>query len=175
MSLLREQIGSVLQETRLFHGSIIENIQAFDKNIPKEKVEEVAKLAAIHEDIIEQPMGYHTIIGEGGTNFSGGQRQRLLLARALVHEPKFLVLDEATSALDNITESKVKENLEGLNCTQVIIAHRLSTIINSDRILVMNNGEIIESGTHSNLIRQGGFYNQLYFAEKGMEKREAII
>lgn len=166
MDLLRNQIGSILQETRLFHGSILENIQAFDDRIPLTKVEEVAKIAAIHEDIVKQPMGYHTIIGEGGTNFSGGQRQRLLLARALITNPKLLVLDEATSALDNITEFKIKENLEELNCTQIIIAHRLSTVIKSDQILVMNNGQIVESGTHSYLISQGGFYNKLYFAEK---------
>lgn len=175
MHLLRKKIGSVFQETRLFHGSILENIQAFDEKIPFNKVQEVAKIAEIHHDIIQQPMGYHTIVAEGGSNFSGGQRQRLLLARALVNDPQLLVLDEATSALDNITESKIKENLESLNCTQIIIAHRLSTVINSDRILVMNNGEIIESGTHAELLNQNGFYYDLYFAEREKESKELLI
>jgi ABC-type bacteriocin/lantibiotic exporter with double-glycine peptidase domain len=163
---IRRRIGAVLQETRLFHGSILENIELLSEEKSLDNIIEIAKTADIHEDILKQPMGYYTMISEGGNNFSGGQRQRLLLARALMKKPKLLILDEATSALDNLSEARIQENLQKLNCTQIIIAHRLSTVINADRILVMHDGEIIESGTHEELLDKMGYYYSLYYGEK---------
>jgi ABC-type bacteriocin/lantibiotic exporter with double-glycine peptidase domain len=170
---VRKKIGAVLQETRLFHGSVLENIELLSEEKSLNNVIEIAKIADIHEDILKQPMGYHTMISEGGNNFSGGQRQRLLLARALIKKPKLLILDEATSALDNLSEARIQENLEKLNCTQIIVAHRLSTVVNADRILVMHDGSIIESGTHEELLSKMSYYYNLYYGEK--EKRNEKI
>ncbi|MED4760714.1 peptidase domain-containing ABC transporter [Priestia megaterium] len=170
---VRKKIGAVLQETRLFHGSVLENIELLSEEKSLNNVIEIAKIADIHEDILKQPMGYHTMISEGGNNFSGGQRQRLLLARALIKKPKLLILDEATSALDNLSEARIQENLEKLNCTQIIVAHRLSTVVNADRILVMHDGSIIESGTHEELLSKMNYYYNLYYGEK--EKRNEKI
>ncbi|SIQ61534.1 peptidase domain-containing ABC transporter [Priestia flexa] len=172
---VRNNIGAVLQETRLFHGNILDNIELLNEDKSLKKVIEVAKIANIHDDILKQPMGYYTMISEGGSNFSGGQRQRLLLARALIKRPKVLILDEATSALDNISEEIIKNNLENLKCTQVIIAHRLSTVVNADRILVMNEGSIIESGTHEQLINNKGYYYNLYYLEREKNNEEVSV
>jgi ABC-type multidrug transport system fused ATPase/permease subunit len=106
-------------------------------------------------------MGYDTLVSEGGSAFSGGQRQRLALARALANHPALLLLDEATSALDVVTERNVEQNLKRLPCTQIIIAHRLSTIRNADVILVLDHGTIVEQGTHEQLLRRNGFYARL--------------
>ncbi|MDQ0417955.1 ABC-type bacteriocin/lantibiotic exporter with double-glycine peptidase domain [Croceifilum oryzae] len=163
---LRQQVGVVLQETRLFHGTIQNNISLFDKKVPMEKLIEAAHMADIHQDIVEQPLGYNTIVSEGGSNFSGGQRQRLLLARALLHQPNIILLDEATSALDNIREANIKRCLSELHCTQIMIAHRLSTIQQSDRILVMHEGKLVENGTHEELLQKGGFYHALYTSQE---------
>ncbi|TXK90331.1 peptidase domain-containing ABC transporter, partial [Parageobacillus sp. SY1] len=171
---LRSQIGAVLQETRLFHGSILENIRLLNDQVPFEKVIEACKLADIHEEIIKQPMGYYTMISEGGSNFSGGQRQRLLLARALVNEPKILILDEATSALDNLSEIRVQQNLRRLNCTQIIIAHRLTTIVDADRIIVLKDGEIVEIGNHQELLKNKGFYYKLYTRQQKENQNEEV-
>ncbi|SFX64872.1 ABC-type bacteriocin/lantibiotic exporter, contains an N-terminal double-glycine peptidase domain [Thermoactinomyces sp. DSM 45891] len=161
LQTLRRQIGVVLQETRLFHGTIQENISLLDDEVPMEQIIHATKRADIYPDIVEQMMGFHTMVSEGGGNFSGGQRQRLLLARALVHQPKMLVLDEATSALDTIRESNIQHSLSKLKCTQVIIAHRLSTVRNCDRIVVMHKGQITEMGTHEELLKNQGVYYQL--------------
>ena len=125
------------------------------------QVVEAAQIAAIAEDIEKMPMGYDTLVSEGGSAFSGGQRQRLSLARALANHPAILLLDEATSALDVVTEHTVERNLGRLPCTQVIIAHRLSTIRNANVILVLDQGRIVEQGTHEQLLRNNGFYMQL--------------
>ncbi|MED2801205.1 peptidase domain-containing ABC transporter [Bacillus thuringiensis] len=172
---LRSQMGAVLQETRLSHGSIIENIQILDNQISQEKVVRASKLADIYEEILKQPMGYYTMISEGGSNFSGGQKQRLLLARALVNEPKILILDEATSALDNLSESRVQQNLRTLNCTQIIIAHRLSTVIDADRIVVLKDGKIQEMGNHQELLKKEGIYHQLYTIQEENRNEEVAI
>ena len=172
---LRSQMGAVLQEARLNHGSVIENIQILDNQISLEKVVNAAQLADIHEEILKQPMGYYTMISEGGSNFSGGQKQRLLLARALANEPKILILDEATSALDNLSESRVQQNLRTLDCTQIIIAHRLSTVRDADRIIVLEDGEIQEIGNHQELLKREGIYYQLYTIQEENQNEELAI
>ena len=120
-----------------------------------------AELSGIAEDIRRMPMGMHTIISEGSGGVSGGQRQRLMIARAIAPKPKILMFDEATSALDNLTQKTVSESLDGLKCTRIVIAHRLSTIRRCDRIIVLDKGKIIEDGTYDELIRNGGFVAEL--------------
>ena len=113
------------------------------------------------EDIEHMPMGLHTIVSEGGGGISGGQRQRLMIARAIAPKPKILMFDEATSALDNLTQKQVSESLDKLKCTRIVIAHRLSTIRQCDRIIVLDKGRIVEDGTYEQLIEQGGFFAEL--------------
>jgi ABC-type bacteriocin/lantibiotic exporter with double-glycine peptidase domain len=158
---LRQQFGVVLQDPFLFSGSIRQNLAFHNPDMPLEKVMAAAKLAAIHEDIEQMPMGYETLLSEGGGGLSGGQRQRLALARALVNEPGILLLDEATSQLDIVTEALVDDNLNQLTSTRIIIAHRLSTIRNADLIFVLDKGSIVESGTHTSLLMQDGPYATL--------------
>ncbi len=158
---VRSQFGVVLQESVIFSGSVSENIALNNPEMDMERVIEAAQIAAIADDIEKMPMGYDTLVSEGGSAFSGGQRQRLALARALANHPALLLLDEATSALDVVTERMVEQNLNRLPCTQIIIAHRLSTIRNADVILVLDHGHIVEQGTHEQLLRRNGFYTQL--------------
>jgi ATP-binding cassette, subfamily B, bacterial len=158
---VRNQFGVVLQESFIFSGSVKDNIALNNPAMDMERVIEAASIAAIDEDIEKMPMGYDTLVSEGGSAFSGGQRQRLALARALAHHPSLLLLDEATSALDVVTEHSVEQNLGRLPCTQIIIAHRLSTIRNANLILVLDQGRIVEQGTHEQLLRRNGFYAHL--------------
>jgi len=155
------RIGTVDQDSCFFSGTIVENITLFDKTINFEQVVRAAELACIHEHILSMPEGYHTQVLEGGANLSGGQRQRLEIARALCRDIRLLLLDEATSALDTLTEEKIIANIKRLGLTMLVIAHRLSTIRNCDEIIVVNDGTIVERGTHEQLIRQDGFYRQL--------------
>ena len=129
--------------------------------IDKEQVVKAAGIAAIDGDIMYMPMGYETFVSEGGSALSGGQRQRLAIARAIAHKPALLLLDEATSHLDVTTEQKVAEHLQTLACTQLIIAHRLSTIRNADVILVLDQGTIVEKGSHHELLQRDGYYARL--------------
>jgi len=158
--LVRRQIGVVLQNGALMAGSIYQNIVG-SSELTLEDAEAAAKLAGLEEDIKEMPMGMHTMISEGGSTFSGGQRQRLMIARSIVHKPRMLYMDEATSALDNRTQNIVSESLDRLQATRIIIAHRLSTIINADRIFVMDKGQIVESGTYEELMENDGLFSQL--------------
>jgi ATP-binding cassette, subfamily B, bacterial len=158
---LRQQLGVVLQDSTLFQGSIRQNLTLNSSNTDLSTIIRAAQLAAIDADIQAMPMGYETPLSEGGGGLSGGQRQRLFLARVLINQPKILLLDEATSHLDTVCERIVEENLDRCGCTRIVIAHRLSTIQNADLILVMDQGQIIERGTHTELIARNGHYNEL--------------
>jgi ABC-type bacteriocin/lantibiotic exporter with double-glycine peptidase domain len=158
---LRSQFGVVLQEPFLFSGSIRQNIAFNDPSLSLEQVMEAARIAAIHDEIMQMPMGYETLVAEGGTALSGGQRQRIALARAVAHNPAILVLDEATSHLDTVTEDVVEQNLRDLSCTRIVIAHRLNTARNADLILALDNGVIVERGLHQELLAREGYYAQL--------------
>ncbi|MBP3440094.1 MAG: ABC transporter ATP-binding protein [Tidjanibacter sp.] len=160
---LREAMGIVSQETILFNDTIENNIRLGNEKATIQEIEQAARVANAHDFITESPEGYQTNIGDRGTKLSGGQRQRLSIARAVLKNPDILILDEATSALDTESEKLVQEALDKLltGRTSVIIAHRLSTIKNADKILVIDQGQIVEEGTHSELIAKGGTYAKL--------------
>lgn len=161
---LRNNIGLVMQDNILFSDSILENIMLAKPDATEEEVVEAAKRANAHEFIMGLPDGYHTEVGERGVKLSGGQKQRIAIARVFLKNPPILILDEATSALDLESESIIQETLLELsnNRTTIIVAHRLSTITHADRIFVMSNGEIEESGTHLELMNRQGAYYDLY-------------
>ena len=163
-SWLRRQIGVVLQENILFNRSVRENIALADPALPMEQVIAAAKLAGAHDFICRMPQGYDTPIGERGVSLSGGQRQRVAIARALVGDPRILIFDEATSALDYESESIIQSNMRDIvkGRTVLIIAHRLSTVRSADRILTIEDGAIVEDGTHEQLISGGGRYAVLH-------------
>lgn len=158
---LRRNIGVVMQNGKLFTGDIFSNITISAPWLTMDEAWHAAELSGIAEDIRRMPMGMHTMISEGSGGISGGQRQRLMIARAIAPKPKVLMFDEATSALDNITQKTVSESLDSLKCTRIVIAHRLSTIKQCDRILVLDKGKIIEDGTYDELIQRGGFFAEL--------------
>lgn len=158
--LVRRQTGVVLQNGNLMPGSIYQNIVG-NSEISLEEATLAAKMAGLEEDIENMPMGMHTVISAAGSTFSGGQRQRLMIARAIVHKPRMLFMDEATSALDNRTQDIVSKSLEKLQSTRIIIAHRLSTVINADRIYVMEAGRIVEFGSYEELMQNEGLFSHL--------------
>lgn len=161
---LREQVGIVPQETVLFNGTVYDNILYGRLDATKEEVEAAAKAANAHNFIMELPQGYETRLGDRGMNISGGQRQRISIARAILKNPQILILDEATSALDTESERVVQEALDRLMVgrTSFVIAHRLSTIKNADRIMVLEKGQLVEQGTHDELMEMNGLYAHLY-------------
>ena len=158
---LRKQIGVVIQNGQLFQGDIYSNITISAPQLTLAEAWEAAETAGIAQDIRDMPMGMQTVISEGQGGVSGGQKQRLMIARAIAPKPKILIFDEATSALDNKTQKQVSEALDSLNSTRIVIAHRLSTIKNCDRILVMDKGAIIEEGSYDELIEKNGAFAEL--------------
>ncbi len=164
LSYLRSNIGVVTQETYLFNGTIKENLLYAKEDATDEELIEACKCASIHEFIINQPDGYETVVGNRGLKLSGGEKQRLSIARVILKDPKILILDEATSALDSISENAIQDALEMLmkGRTSIVIAHRLSTILKADSILVVKDGVIAEQGSHESLLSRGGIYKELY-------------
>lgn len=164
LASLRTQIGVVTQDTVLFNDTVRANIAYGRADLPQRRVEEAARAALAAEFIDELPSGYDTVIGEGGARFSGGQQQRLAIARALLKDAPILILDEATSHLDAESESKVQQALEHLmrGRTTLVIAHRLATVTRADRIVVLDRGRIVDQGTHEELLSRGGLYRRLY-------------
>jgi ABC-type bacteriocin/lantibiotic exporter with double-glycine peptidase domain len=158
---VRTQFGVVTQDPYLFATSLRENIAFGDPGLSLERVREAARLACVADEIEAMPLAYDTVLSDGGASLSGGQRQRVALARALASRPKVLLLDEATSHLDAVTEAAVHENLTALGCTTVVVAHRLSTVVRADLILVVDGGRVVESGTHTKLLRAKGAYHAL--------------
>lgn len=161
---LRKQIGIVLQENFMFNGTVAENISMHCKQMSMEKIVEVAKIAGAHEFIMDLEEGYNTMIGEKGVSLSGGQKQRIAIARAIINDPKILIFDEATSALDYESEAIIQQNMEDIckGKTVIIIAHRLSTLLFADEIMVIDKGQIVEKGSHDDLMAQKGLYEYLY-------------
>lgn len=159
---LRSKIGVVLQDGKLFSGDIFSNIAISAPRLTLDEAWEAAESAGIADDIRRMPMGMNTVLSDGGGGISGGQRQRLLIARAIASKPRVLILDEATSALDNVTQAKVSQALDALKCTRVVIAHRLSTIRHADRIVFLENGSVAESGTYEELMAiENGKFREL--------------
>ena len=169
---LRRKIGAVLQSSKLFTGDIYSNIIISAPNLTLDDAWEAARIADIAGDIEDMPMGMHTIITEGSGGISGGQKQRLMIARAVAPKPKLLIFDESTSALDNITQKNVADALAKLKCTRIAIAHRLSTIKDCDKIYVLDNGKIIEEGTFDELYANKGYFHELVSRQMIEEKEK---
>lgn len=170
---VRRQIGIVPQHPYIFSGSIRENITLADPKAPHAHIMAAARAACIHDAIAAMPMGYESLVADSGSSLSGGQNQRIALARALLHRPAILLLDEATSALDSKTERAVMDNLDTLRCTRIIIAHRLSTIANADQIVVMDAGRVVEVGTHDALLERSRLYQDLIAAQARLLRDKA--
>jgi ATP-binding cassette subfamily B protein len=168
---LREKIAVVPQKTVLFTGTVMENIRWGKEDANFEEVVKAAKIAEAHDFISASPEGYHTRLGQGGVNFSGGQKQRLSIARALVRKPEILILDDSTSAVDTATEAKIKESLkkyaEGLTC--LLIAQRITSVMDADKIIVLDRGEIVGMGKHEELIKNCKVYQEIFQSQAGKE------
>jgi ATP-binding cassette subfamily B protein len=166
---VRAGIAVIPQDITMFHRSILENLQIAKDDATLEEIITVCKLAKIHNDIEKMPEGYHTIVGERGVKLSGGQRQRIAIARAILKNAPILILDEATSALDSPTEILIQQSIDEIlhnsKATMIVIAHRLSTLLNMDRIIVMEHGEVVEEGHHSELLAIGGIYHKLWYSQ----------
>ncbi|MBQ9412415.1 MAG: ABC transporter ATP-binding protein [Oscillospiraceae bacterium] len=164
LSYLRQQIGVVTQDSYLFNGTIRENLLYAREDATEAELERACRIASIHDFIVSQPRGYETVVGNRGLKLSGGEKQRLSIARVILKDPKILILDEATSALDSISENAIQDALEQLmqGRTSIVIAHRLSTILKADQILVVKDGVIAQQGTHAELLEAGGVYRELY-------------
>ena len=174
-AVLVSSIATVDQDVFQISGTVRENISLFDKSVPKEDIVLAAQDACIHDDILRLPGGYEAEVAEGGLNFSGGQRQRLEIARALAGNPSILVLDEATSAIDPMTEQKVLANIRRRGCTCLIVAHRLSTIRDADEIIVLEKGKVAERGTHREMMTHDGPYRRLIEEKERETQGEAAL
>ena len=165
----------VTQETYLFHDTIKTNLTYARLDASQEEIEVAAQAANIHNFIMDLPDRYNTIVGERGYRLSGGEKQRIALARVILKDPKILILDEATSSLDSESEALIQDALKRVmkGRTSIVIAHRLSTILAADLILVMDRGRIVERGTHTDLLALGGVYNQLYETQFNRIRSEA--
>jgi len=174
---LRGQIGIVAQDTILFSGTVRENIVYGNPDASDDELLAVARAAHVEEFVAELPEGYDTLLGERGTKLSGGQRQRIAIARAFLIDPRILILDEATSALDSESERLIQDALARLmrDRTSVIIAHRLSTVLHADRIVVLDEGQIVQVGSHARLIDQGGLYRRLYETQFRAEVQRTAV
>ncbi|MEH6930588.1 ABC transporter ATP-binding protein, partial [Priestia megaterium] len=172
LDTLRKSISYIPQEAHLHNRTIMENLKLGSERTEKEILEICTSLDFL--DFINKfPMGYNTVISETGASLSGGQRQRIHIARVLLQTPKLLIMDEATSSLDNISQAHVYDALSKLNCTKIVIAHRLATILNADRIVVLQDGCIVQCGSHEELINSEGLYAKLFNAELKKENEYA--
>jgi len=181
LSSLRRQVVLVSQDVFLFSGTVMDNLRCGDSMISEEEILEVTKALGAHEFILALPNGYETQIGERGVKLSGGQKQLLALARAVLRRPRILLLDEATSAMDSDTEARVWQALDSLlpGCTVILAAHRLATVQSADRIFVLKEGRLVEEGTHEELVRKGGEYSSIFeeqlHSAKGVKSGEVQV
>jgi ATP-binding cassette, subfamily B, heavy metal transporter len=173
---LRDNIGIVPQDTVLFNHSIEHNIRYAKLDATDEEIQQAAKNANIHDFIVSLPLGYDTVVGERGLKLSGGEKQRIAIARVILKNPRILVFDEATSSLDSHSEQLILESLKRVaeKHTTLVIAHRLSTIIDADNIIVLDRGAVVEEGSHQQLLDKQGLYAHLWKLQQEEEK-EAIV
>jgi len=171
----RKQLGVVIQETFLFSGTILDNIRYGNPKATNEEIIEAAKIARAHDFIVKKPFGYDTKLGNKGSGLSGGEKQRIAIARAILNKPNIFILDEATSSLDTITEKEIQEALDEIikGKTTFVIAHRLATLKNADYLIVLNKGEMVEFGTHKELLEKKGYYYELVNAQKLTYKKQS--
>jgi len=164
LAYLRQNIGIVTQDTYLFNGTILENLLYAKPDATREEVENACKAANIYDFILSLPKKFNTVVGNRGLKLSGGEKQRVSIARVILKDPKILILDEATSSLDSVSESLIQSALSAVMAgrTSLVIAHRLSTVIAADKIMVIENGVITDSGSHSELLKKSEKYRLLY-------------
>ena len=174
---LRAAIGIVPQDTVLFNDTVFYNIAYGNPGATPAEVEEAARLARVHDFIVSQPEGYQTVVGERGLKLSGGEKQRVAIARTILKEPRILMFDEATSALDTRTEREIQASLAEVTegRTTLVIAHRLSTVVDADEILVLEDGQIVERGGHANLLTRGGRYAEMWHRQQEATEAQAAL